>query len=237
MQLSNFTYLALLVLTISYPIIKTREEKLQFYKKLRYIIPAIIITAIPFLIWDVIFESHHIWSFSPEHTMGINVLGLPLEEWLFFFIIPYACFFIYETLKYFTGQSRWCCMRYIAIIVAIILLIISILANNLSYTFVSFLLASLILFIIAWRKQIANHLTNFFKRYLVSLMPFFLVNGVLTKMPVVLYNNQENLSLRIYSIPIEDMVYLLSLLFINFALYEIFRQYDAKRQAEAENGN
>jgi len=237
MEYTKFTYLLLLLVSVAYPLAKTYEPTLRFYKNLKYIIPAIIITAVPFLIWDVFFEKHNIWSFSHNHTIGFFILGLPIEEWLFFFIIPYACLFIYETMKYFTSRITFRYIRYITIGLATLLLIIGVLTVHLSYTFISFILASIILFIIANRKHIAAHLSNFFKGYLVSLVPFLIVNGVLTKLPVVLYNNEENLSLRIYSIPVEDSVYLLSLLFINFSLYEIFRQYDVKRQAQAQNEN
>ncbi|MFP4621317.1 MAG: lycopene cyclase domain-containing protein [Bacteroidales bacterium] len=237
MEFKNFTYLLLLLGTIAYPLAKSFESRLRFYKNLKYIIPSIIVTAIPFLIWDVIFEKHNIWSFSHDHTIGLYILGLPVEEWMFFLIVPYACFFIYETMKYFTGRITFQYIRHITIFLAILLLITGILTVHLSYTFVSFVLASIILFIIAKRKHIAAHLSGFFKGYLVSLIPFLIVNGILTKLPVVLYNNEENLSLRIYSIPVEDSIYLLSLLFINFSLYEIFRQYDRKRQAQAQNGN
>ncbi|MBS3776636.1 MAG: lycopene cyclase domain-containing protein [Bacteroidales bacterium] len=237
MEYSNFTYLFLLLIAIAYPLAKSFESRIRFYTKLKYIIPAIIITAIPFLIWDIIFENHHIWSFSSDHTIGVNMLGLPLEEWLFFLIIPYACFFIYETVIYFAGRVTFRFIRQTTLFLAFFLFLAGLLTVHLSYTFVSFILASVILFIIANKKHIAVHLSNFFKGYLVSLIPFFIINGVLTKLPVVLYNNEENLSLRIYSIPVEDAVYLLSLLFINFSLYEIFKQYDRKRQAQAQNGN
>jgi lycopene cyclase domain-containing protein len=237
MNISNFTYLLLLIITIAYPLAKSFEHRLRFYTKLKYILPAIIITAVPFLIWDVLFEKHNVWSFSHDHTIGLYILGLPIEEWLFFFVIPYACFFIYETMKYFAGRITFRYIRFITMGLAILLLVIGLLTVHLTYTFVSFVLAAIILFIIANRRSIAFHLSNFYKGYLVALFPFLLINGVLTKLPVVLYNNEENLSLRIYSIPVEDAVYLLSLLFINFSLYEIFRQYDRKRQAQAQNGN
>ena len=237
MELRNFTYLALLLIAIAYPLLKSFEHRLQFYKKLKFIIPAIVLTAIPFLIWDVIFESHEIWSFSPNYTIGLTILGLPLEEWLFFLVIPYACFFIYETMIYFSGKVTFKYIRHITLVLAFLLFVVSLLTVDLTYTFVSFLLASILLFIIVYRKRIAFHLSNFFKGYLVSLIPFFIVNGILTKLPVVLYNNEENLSLRIYSIPVEDSVYLLSLLFINFSLYEIFRQYDRKRQTKTQGGD
>jgi lycopene cyclase domain-containing protein len=234
MEINNFTYLGLLLLSIAVPLIKSFEQKIQFYRKLKYIIPAIFITAVPFLIWDVIFEKHHIWQFNPDYTLGWRILGLPIEEWLFFFVIPYACFFIYEVVKYFTGKKDIPYIKIITLILSGLFLLIGILFSSLDYTFINFILAGILLVILMNIRLIVNRLSNFYKGYLVSLLPFFLVNGVLTKMPVVSYDNGENLSLRIYTIPIEDMVYLLSLLFINFAIYEIFRHYDSKKQFKIE---
>src|SRR6056297_1528848 len=101
MELSNFTYIALLIFSVSFPLYKSFEGKIQLYKKFKYIFPAILITAIPFLAWDIAFEKIHIWQFNPDYPLGVNILGLPLEEWLFFFIIPFACIFIYEVMQYF----------------------------------------------------------------------------------------------------------------------------------------
>ena len=38
-------------------------------------------------------------------------------------------------------------------------------------------------------------------------IPFLIVNGLLTSIPVVLYNDAENLGIRIYTIPVEDVFY------------------------------
>jgi lycopene cyclase domain-containing protein len=56
--------------------------------------------------------------------------------------------------------------------------------------------------------------------YLVSLIPFAVVNGILTSLPVLIYKNEENLSFRIGTIPVEDFFYSMLLLLINITLYE-----------------
>jgi lycopene cyclase domain-containing protein len=60
----------------------------------------------------------------------------------------------------------------------------------------------------------------FYLAYFVSLVPFLIVNGILTSLPVVWYNNAHNLGIRLYTIPIEDTMYSLLLLLMNVWLYE-----------------
>ena len=39
------------------------------------------------------------------------------------------------------------------------------------------------------------------------LIPFLIVDGLLTSLPILQYNDAENLGIRLFSIPIEDIVY------------------------------
>ena len=74
-------------------------------------------------------------------------------------------------------------------------------------------------------------LRNFYPAFLVILIPFFLVNGILTgsfiEEEVVWYNNAENLGFRIFTIPVEDIFYALGLILLTVFLTELFTK---KRQ-------
>jgi lycopene cyclase domain-containing protein len=63
--------------------------------------------------------------------------------------------------------------------------------------------------------------------FLLSLMPFILVNGFLTGMftpePIVWYNNLENLGVRVFTIPLEDFSYSFNLIALNIILHEYFK--------------
>jgi len=64
---------------------------------------------------------------------------------------------------------------------------------------------------------------KFYISYLVSLIPFYIVNGILTAIPIVSYNNTENMGFRIGTIPFEDHFYSMSLILLNLVFFEYFR--------------
>ena len=64
--------------------------------------------------------------------------------------------------------------------------------------------------------------------YVIILIPFLLVNGLLTALPVVVYNNAENMGVRIYHIPVEDIFYGYLLFMMNVAVYEKIKESRVK---------
>ena len=196
---------------------------MKYIKRWKSVFPAIIITAIFFIIWDIIFAKMGVWSFNPRYHSGIEFFGLPLEEWLFFICIPYASIFIHFAFHYFYPKVSLSDRTVKIIYFILVTILIPVVIFNLDkmYTSVNYILLVLLLTYTVFK--IPNILNTFFITFLIILIPFLVVNGILTGSfidePVVIYNNSENLGIRLGTIPIEDIGYaftmiLMSLIFI-----------------------
>ncbi len=223
MEWPKLTYALLLAGSVLAPFLLSFDKKVAFYKRWKALFPATLITAVVFIIWDIYFTKHNVWWFNKEFVTGFFIAGLPIEEWLFFIVIPYCCIFIYEVSRaYFTKE--WKAFIIPAnIVLFIVFLLITVLNIDRIYTAVNFGMATFIIGLQFFLKTHKTYLFHFYTAYFLSLIPFFLVNGVLTSMPVVGYNNEENLAMRIYTIPVEDFAYLVNLLLMNLNLFEFFK--------------
>jgi lycopene cyclase domain-containing protein len=225
--MESYLYLVLNILTISFPLIRSFENRVQYAKKWYALFPAIIVTGAFFLIWDHWFTVIEVWEFNPWYILGIYFFELPLEEWLFFLTVPFACVFIHEVLKYFVPKDILSPVaKPLTFVLIVLFLLIGLFNLDKWYTSVNFLVASavLVLHYIVFKTEI---LGRFYLTYLVSLIPFLFVNGILTgsfiEEQVVKYNDMENLSIRLFTIPIEDTVYSMTLLLMTISIYEMIR--------------
>lgn len=219
----KFTYLLINFFTILFPLSLSFDKKVQFYKKWKFIWPGLLITGLVFLFWDVLFTVDGVWSFNPKYITGITILQLPIEEVFFFLTVPFACIFIYTCLNYYI---KWEMNTRLTPIISNLIIIFSILIlifyHHRLYTRVTFTLLAflVILFQFIYKVQWLN---RFYISFFVVLIPFYIINGTLTAWPVVIYNNAQNLGLRLGTIPIEDHFYCMALLLMNVAFYEYFR--------------
>ncbi len=216
----KFTYLLLNFFTVLIPLLRSNEPKLQFYSKWKFLLPGMLFTAIFFLVWDYFKTKYGVWSFNDKYIVGIRFFGLPLEEFLFFFTVPYACVFIYEAVSHFWDDRITDGLtRQLTLAFSMLSLAVSFFFLNKAYTF-SVLFIGGIIFPAASYMLKGNSLNKFYITYIISLFPMAVVNGFLTALPVVIYNNNQNLNFRLGTIPVEDFAYSGILLIMNIALYD-----------------
>ncbi len=219
----HYTYFLILACSLAGPLLLSFDKKVAFYKKWKYLLPAMLIPAMLYIAWDIYFVSRGVWGFNENYVTGIKLFNIPLEEILFFFVVPYCCVFIYECIcVYFPGVKNKKGGRTILLGLAIILLTLGLYFYGKHYTSWTFCFTAVfIAFVFLLRKYWGSFdATAFLISYVIILIPFLVVNGFLTAIPVVLYNNAENLGWRIYTIPFEDVFYGMLLVMMNIVIYE-----------------
>jgi lycopene beta-cyclase len=97
-------YFILLGLIIIFPLVLSFDAKLGLYRQWRALGLAIIGMSLPFWIWDIVAVARGHWWFSQQYTVGLQLLGLPVEEWLFFPIVGFVSIFTWESARYFRGR-------------------------------------------------------------------------------------------------------------------------------------
>jgi lycopene cyclase domain-containing protein len=228
-----YLYLSLLICSVAIPFALSFDKKLRFYKMWKSVLPSIIIIAIIFIAGDIAFTKAGIWGFNPAYHSTIELMGLPLEEWLFFIFIPYACIFLHFVIvcyfpRLFPGNLP---VRIISVSLIILLLLVIAFNYTKTYTLTSSILL-IITLVLALRNK-TQILNRFFISFLVILIPFIIINALLsgTLIPdeVVWYNSATILEIRIFTIPVEDISYAFSLILLNLLLINRFQKaYESK---------
>ncbi|WP_163709954.1 lycopene cyclase domain-containing protein [Mangrovibacterium lignilyticum] len=225
MQAAQFTYAGLLLATLAIPLALSFDKKVHFYTNWRYVFPSIFITGLIFILWDIRFTKVGIWSFSPDYTLGFSCWGLPIEEWAFFIIIPYSCLFIYEVLKaYIPAFDKGNLFAAVSLGLLVIFAAICYFNRSHAYTFFNFLFLTVYLGYTVFRNRFKQHLTKFYLTFLIGLIPFLIINGVLTALPVVEYHPDHIMNIRFLSIPFEDFGYFFLILLMNCTIYETLKE-------------
>lgn len=224
---THYTYLLLDFISVLFPFLLSFDKKVAFYKSWKYLFPSMFITGAFFILWDILFTAKGVWGFNPEYITGIHLFNLPIEEVLFFICVPYSCVFIYAVLCAYVKRDVIGCAKPISFVIIIISLVLSIVYFDRTYTIVN---AGICCFLVLFAAYIYKFkdLGRFYLAYFISLIPFLICNGLLTSLPIVTYNNEENMAIRIQTIPVEDVFYCLSLILSSVLLMDFFKNRKVK---------
>ena len=223
----KWLYLLIDIFTIIIPLLFSFHPKLNFYKHWKVFFLANIIVSIIFIAWDILFIKFGVWEFNQNYISGVYLFNLPVEEILFFICIPFACVFTYHCIWLFIKFKWRSRMQNIfVLLVSPALFIAGVYYHSKFYTTTTFISLACALFFINFFVN-KKSLGKLILVYPVLLIPFFIVNGILTgsclQQPVVWYNNSQNLGIRLLTIPAEDFFYGFELILLNVILYEFFK--------------
>lgn len=222
-----FTYLLVNFFTVIIAFIFSFHKKIKFYRHFTAFLKASFLVAIPFILWDIWFTKMGVWWFDMNYTIGVKLFGLPVEEWLFFICIPFACIFTYFCLnKFFNLNWTNKFNNVIAWVTIIVCIAFAILHHDRIYPLVTSLATAITMIYLHFVNK-ADWIGKGSFVYLILMLGFFPVNGVLTgtglASPIVNYNSEEIINIRMLTIPVEDMVYGYTQFMLNVFFFKLFK--------------
>jgi len=216
----KYEYLIFNFIVILGPIVFSFDQKVRYVKKWGYSLRAVFMALIPFILWDMAVAGRH-WWFNENLTLNKTLLGLPPGEWLFFITVPFASLFVWEIIAVFKENHKINFIIYLNIFVTFLLpLSIYLFYIGKEYTglvlfslFIIFILDVLLKTRLFYQKRVYLYLA-------IYLGLVFIFNSYLTARPLVLYNEDTMLNIRLFTIPIEDFGFGLSHIMLSTIFYE-----------------
>jgi lycopene cyclase domain-containing protein len=213
-------YLIFNIVIISGPILIGSFKQFYFLDRWRDTLISASIVAIPYIIWDTLVTDKH-WMFNSHYTLNFRLAHLPIEEWMFFLTVPSACLFTWEMILKRSDVSRidfGKMVRYMAFVLPIIG--VWLFLGGKEYTGLVLIFIALAVFLDMYYATNLVYQKRFYL-YLALIIVFTIIfNGYLTWRPVVTYGESYQIGLRIFTIPIEDFGYGISLIFLCTIVYE-----------------
>lgn len=102
----KFGYVAMLTFTVFGSFWLEIALKVRVLKRIKRVLMSVIPVAILFLAWDAYAVASGHWKFDPEQVVGIyGPFEIPLEEYLFFIIVPMAAIMTIEGVR--SVKKHW----------------------------------------------------------------------------------------------------------------------------------
>ena len=99
-------YMMVLLLSLSVPFLVSFWPPLRFWRNIKSLILSISLIVLIFGLWDIFATHRGHWEFNPQGLFGLKIVNLPIEEWLFFVIIPFCCIFTWEAINYIKAKLK-----------------------------------------------------------------------------------------------------------------------------------
>lgn len=205
--MSSYVYLLLNICTLAGPLALSFDKRVAFFKEWKHVFFAMMVASSLYIAWDIVFTAVGVWEFNSSFVTGFKVVNLPWEEIFFFIAVPYACLFIYACLRhYFPGIENRKRGNLISYLLLLLIGVVVVLNYNKLYTAVTGILLFFTLLNQVWVTR-GNYMMHLYAAWFVALIPMAIVNGFLTSLPILIYNNAENLGIRIHTLPLSNGAY------------------------------
>ena len=224
----QLNYLLIDALILLFPFLLSFKWKFAYYRYYKALLPSIAIVGLGYIIWDAIVTARGDWWFNYKYLSGISIIGLPIEEILFFIVVPYSCIFIYENLQYFIPDNKIRFNRIFYLVLILVLFLAGLFFYHQDYTILALMSCAFFFLVAVWRSPDILQSRNYWLYIGIAMIPFIIFNYLLTSTPIVLYNpvaiwGGDGLwNGRFLTIPLEDFFYNFSMLSFYLLVYQFF---------------
>lgn len=220
----KFEYLLFNLVVLAGPLAFSFEKQIHFRKHWREAFPAIFLSLIVYVIWDSSVTNRH-WYFNPLYMMDTRIFKLPIEEWLFFIVVPYACLFVKEVLPLVVSNSTVRGLEWVrAGMFALLPIGIFTFQAGKEYTGLVLMAFGVVAFLDRQVRTDTLLQTRTYWYLAMVLVATLIFNMYLTWRPLLIYASAYQLDIRIGTIPIEDFGYGVTHLALCNIIYEYLKQ-------------
>ena len=217
-------YIIIDTLIIVFPLLFSFKWKFKYYKFFKPLGASILIVGLSYILWDILVTSRGDWWFDKKFLIGIELFGLPIEEILFFVVVPFACIFIYENLVYFIKEKKIAYNKIFYLSLAGVFIILGIIFRTQEYTVLAMFACALFFILAPTLYPDILKDRNYWLYIVLSFIPFMIFNYFLTSLIVVHYNPNAIWGIRVTTIPLEDFFYNFSMLSFYLMVYVYFKK-------------
>ena len=94
--MAQYEYLILMAACVAITLPLEFVFRARVYRRLPLLLPTIGVVVVAFGAWDLLGIARNHWTYNPEFITGIHFGIIPLEEIVFFIVIPLCALLSYE---------------------------------------------------------------------------------------------------------------------------------------------
>lgn len=104
----RYQYLALMALCLLITLPLEFVFRARVWRRPRRLLAAMWLPVVLFVVWDVVAIGRGLWHYSERYTTGWELpLRLPVEELVFFLVIPVCGLLTLEAVRWMLGRLGW----------------------------------------------------------------------------------------------------------------------------------
>ncbi len=223
-----FAYLTFDLIILIIALLFSFNRKIKCYENFFAYLFSVAIVSTSYLIWEILSVNRGDLSFSAAQTTKFYIFKLPIEELLFFLIMPYLVILIYEATNSYRQEKTINFTKNHSFLVAIAVFLLAFIFVKHNFIFVNLLLVSLVFYLnTIFKYQILNK-SNIWVTSSIIFIPLIIFFYLKVSSQMIFISPMTVIGLKFIKIPIEYFFYSFSMVSLWIIFYEIGKNLEQK---------